>query len=89
MLCPEGNSVDQFLMIIQNGVGRVIASELVGDLKFKGDDMWVDGNTLYLKGEKWSGDDAHCCPSKEGTFEYNISSGSHKFKLKARHPDRN
>lgn len=89
MSCPEGNSVDQFLIIIQNGKGQVVASDLVGDSNFKGGEMWVDGNTLYLQGDKWARDDAHCCPSKEGTFEYNISTGSHKFKLKARPPDQN
>jgi hypothetical protein len=86
MACPEGNSTDQFLMIIRNGNGRVIASDLIGDLRFKGDDMWVGGDTIYLKGVKWLGGDAHCCPSKEGTFEYNISNGSHKFHLKGYHP---
>jgi hypothetical protein len=81
MLCPEGNSVNQYLILLQGSGGRVIAGDLIGDMNFKGDDIRIDGDTIIIEGVKWSPNDAHCCPSKEGTLEYNIKTGKHKYKL--------
>jgi len=82
MLCPEGNYSDEYLIIIENGKGRVVANDLIGVSKFMSSNMWVQGNTIYLEGSKWLTNDAHCCPSKEGTLEYNIKTDRHKFKLR-------
>jgi hypothetical protein len=81
MLCPDGNSTNQYLILLKGNSGRVIAPELIGDMNFKGDDISIEGDTIFMKGVKWLSNDAHCCPSKEGTLEYNIRTGAHKYKL--------
>jgi hypothetical protein len=82
MLCPQGNYSDEYLIVIENGKGRVVANDLIGVSKFMSSSMWVQGNTIYLEGSKWLTNDAHCCPSKEGTLEYNIKTNQHRFKLR-------
>ena len=79
MSCPVGNGVDEYIVYIKNGKGRVVANDLVGAMKMQGD-VWVDGDNLYIKGNKWLEQDAHCCPSLSGTLKYNLKTGYSNFQ---------
>jgi hypothetical protein len=81
MTCPVGNGTDEYFVLIKNGEGRVIGREAIGAMNFMGDHYWIEGNVLKVQGVKWMGEDAHCCPSKEGILEYDLKSGRHKYNL--------
>jgi hypothetical protein len=82
MACPIGNGTDEYFVLIKNGRGSVIGREAIGVMNFMGDQYWVEGDILKVEGVKWVGDDAHCCPSKEGVLEYNLRSGRYKYNLR-------
>jgi hypothetical protein len=66
--CGGGNKHGQYFLISANGKCDLIRDPKIGDMSFKG--------------MRWTDSDAHCCPSREGTLEYDVSTGRYKFKLR-------
>jgi hypothetical protein len=77
--CGGGNGSWQYLVVLQNGAANVVTDAGLGDMSFLADHMYVDGNSLFLYGNRWLKNDPHCCPSKKATLEYNLKTHQHKL----------
>jgi|SRR5208337_128634 len=81
--CGGGNKHGQYFLFSKGERCTLVTDPEIGDMKFIAESMYSpDGRVVTLKGMKWTREDAHCCPSKEGTLEYNFLDGSYKFRLK-------
>jgi hypothetical protein len=81
--CGGGNKHGQYFLFSRGEKCTLVTNPEIGDMKFIAESMYsIDNRVVILKGFKWTGEDAHCCPSKEGTLEYNFFDGSYKFRLK-------
>jgi hypothetical protein len=76
-----GNGYGQYLVIVQKSKAKVITNAEIHDMSFLGNISRVEDHTVYLEGYRWEPNDAHCCPSREATLEYNIRTGQHRFTL--------
>jgi hypothetical protein len=82
-MCGGGNKHGQYLYISKSsGGGDLITDAEIGDMSFIGRLSHVEGDTVYLYGNRWTANDAHCCPSKEGTLSYNVATRKHAFDVK-------
>jgi hypothetical protein len=79
--CNGGNGSGQYLVIIQGGAARVVTDAEIQDMSFLASNMYVDGDTLTLYGNRWLKTDPHCCPSKKATLEYNLKTRRHTFTI--------
>jgi hypothetical protein len=79
--CNGGNGAGQYLVIIQNGEAHVVTDIGIEDMSFLADNMYADGDSLVLYGNRWLVNDPHCCPSKKATLEYNIKTHQHKLTI--------
>ena len=48
-------------------------------MSFIAQQMSASDGVVSLYGSRWMPDDAHCCPSKEGTLEYDTKNKKHRF----------
>jgi hypothetical protein len=80
-LCNGGNGAGQHLVVIRNGEAKVITNIGIQDMNFLADNMYAEGDSLFLHGSRWLQNDAHCCPSRKATLEYNIKTEEHKLTL--------
>jgi hypothetical protein len=82
-MCGGGNKHGQYLYISKSwGGGDLVTDAEIGDMSFIGSISHVEGDTVYLFGNRWMPNDPHCCPSKQGTLEYNVTTKQHAFKVK-------
>ncbi len=80
--CGGGNKHGQYLYISKSwGGGDLVTDAEIGDLSFLGVISHVDGDTVYLSGNRWMPTDPHCCPSKKGILSYNVSTKRHVFDV--------
>ena len=79
-LCNGGNGSAQYLVIIENGVAT-LADVGLKDMSFLADNMYAEGNTLSLYGNRWLNNDPHCCPSKKAILEYNVKTHQRKLTI--------
>ena len=79
--CGGGNKHGQYFLISQNGKCDVVTKPEIGDMAFIADSMYANENIVTLKGIKWADSDPHCCPSAEGTLDYNAVTKQYSFKL--------
>jgi len=77
--CDGGNGSGQYLVLIQNNVASVITDAGIQDMSFLADHMYVEGNSIFLYGNRWMPNDPHCCPSRKATLEYNFKTHQHKL----------
>jgi hypothetical protein len=78
-LCNGGNRLGEYLVITEGNSGRLITDAEIGDLNFLVDKVTVNGNLILMDGKKWDKEDGHCCPSLEGTIEYNLDTKKQRF----------
>lgn len=88
-MCGGGNKHGQYFVISGKRKVELITDAEIDDMSFLGQITGVRGGVVYFKGVRWMPGDPHCCPSKEGTLEYNIRTKKHKFTLKDYHPPDN
>jgi hypothetical protein len=82
-MCGGGNKHGQYLYISKSwGGGDLVTHAEIGDMSFIGRISHVEGGTIYLVGNRWMPNDPHCCPSKDGTLEYNVTTKQHVFSVK-------
>jgi hypothetical protein len=82
-MCGGGNKHGQYLYISKSwGGGDLVTDAEIGDMSFIGRISHVEGGAIYLVGNRWMPNDPHCCPSKEGTLEYNVNTKKHVFNVK-------
>jgi hypothetical protein len=82
-MCGGGNKHGQYLYISKpSGGGDLVNNAEIGDMSFIGRISHVEGGTIYLVGNRWMPNDPHCCPSKDGTLEYNVTTKQHVFNVK-------
>lgn len=79
--CDGGNEHRQHLVVIQNGAPNVITNIGIQDMNFLAEGMSAEGDSLRMYGSRWLQNDAHCCPSRKATLEYNIKTQEHKLTL--------
>jgi hypothetical protein len=79
--CGGGNKHGQYFLISRHNKCDVITKPEIGDMAFIAENMYANDRTVVLKGIKWTRDDPHCCPSSEGTLEYNVDTGQYVFNL--------
>lgn len=79
--CNLGNGHGQYLVLIQGGVAHAVTDAEIQDMSFLASGMYSDGDSLFLYGDRWLGNDPHCCPSKKATLEYNFKTHRHKFTI--------
>jgi hypothetical protein len=75
--CYGGNGSGQYLVIIQNDAASVVTDAGIEDMSFLADHMYAEDDSLFLYGDQWLTTDAHCCPSKKATLEYNLKTHQH------------
>jgi hypothetical protein len=80
-MCDGGNGHGQFLVILENGTPHLVQGTEIGDMSFIGLNMFSDGDSVTLYGDRWLKSDAHCCPSKKATLEYNLKTHQHKLAI--------
>jgi hypothetical protein len=78
--CNGGNGSGQYLVIVQGGTAQVVTDAEIKDMSFLASNMYLDGDSLKLYGNRWLKTDPHCCPSKKATLEYSLKTHRHKFK---------
>jgi hypothetical protein len=82
-MCGGGNKHGQYFYISKSsGGGDLVTDAEIGDMSFRGRISHAESNIVYFEGERWMPNDPHCCPSKEGTLEYNVVTRKHTFKSK-------
>jgi hypothetical protein len=82
-MCGGGNKHGQYFYISKSsGGGDLVTDAEIGDMSFLGRISHSESNIVYFEGERWMPNDPHCCPSKEGTLEYNVVTRKHTFKSK-------
>lgn len=81
--CGGGNKHGQYLVISKGRKCNVVTEPEIGDMAFIATEMYATDNGVVLKGVKWTKDDPHCCPSKQGTLTYQVFNGSYSFTLRA------
>lgn len=79
--CSGGNKHGQYFIISRNGKCDAVTKPEIGDMAFIADSMFADNDVVTLNGIKWGDNDPHCCPSSEGTLEYNVVTKQYSFKL--------
>lgn len=79
--CGTGNKHGQYLVIAKGASCELITEPEIGDMHFIAHDIYATDDGVTLQGHKWTGDDPHCCPSREGTLDYQVSTGAYTFKL--------
>lgn len=79
--CDGGNGSGQYLVIIQNGTANLVTDAGLADMRFLASNMYADGDSLFLYGNRWLSKDPHCCPSKKATLEYNVKTHRHKLTI--------
>lgn len=79
--CGGGNKHGQYFLISRNGKCDVVTKPAIGDMAFIADSMYANENVVTLNGTKWADSDPHCCPSSEGTLDYNVVTKQYAFKL--------
>ena len=79
--CNGGNGSSQYLYVIQRGAAQLVSGLGLADMSFLASNMYVDGDSLSLYGSRWMNNDAHCCPSRKATLEYNLQTHQHKLTL--------
>jgi len=80
-MCGGGNKHGEYLVIARHGKSQLVTDAEIGDMSFLGEISHVDGNKIYLSGNRWLPDDPHCCPSRQAVLEYDADTGKHSFKL--------
>lgn len=83
-MCGGGNRHGQYLVITRHGKSRLVTDTEIGDMSFLGQINHIDGNKLFLSGNRWLPDDPHCCPSRRAVLEYDVETGKHSLKLTSR-----
>jgi hypothetical protein len=83
-MCGGGNKHGQYLVVTRHGKSRLVTDAEIGDMSFLGEISRVDGNKVFLSGNRWLPDDPHCCPSRRAVLEYDIETGKHSLKLTSR-----
>lgn len=78
-LCNGGNRLGEYLVITEGNTGHLISDADIGDLNFLVDKVTANGNLILMEGKKWGKEDGHCCPSLDGTIEYNIDTKKQRF----------
>jgi hypothetical protein len=71
----------QYLLITRNGKCDAVTKPATGDMAFIADNMYANDNIVTLKGNKRADNGPHCCPSAEGTLDYNAVTKQYSFKL--------
>jgi hypothetical protein len=79
--CGGGNGSGQYLVIVQRGSARVVTDAGIEDMSFLASNMYLDGDTLTLYGDRWLNSDPHCCPSKKARLEYDLKTRRHKLAI--------
>lgn len=79
--CGGGNKHGQYFLISRSGKCDVITKPEIGDMAFIAENIYANENIVILKGVKWAEKDPHCCPSSEGTLDYNVQTNQYSFKL--------
>ncbi len=80
-MCGGGNKHGQYLVITRHGKSQLVTDAEIGDMSFIGEISHVDGNKVFLSGNRWLPDDPHCCPSRQAVLEYDVETGKHSLKL--------
>lgn len=83
-MCGGGNRHGQYLVITRHGKSHLVTDAEIGDMSFLGQINHIDGNKLFLSGNRWLPDDPHCCPSRRAVLEYDVETGKHSLKLTSR-----
>lgn len=78
-MCGGGNKNGQYFAISTGKGAELITDAEVGDMSFIAQQMSASDGVVSLYGSRWMPDDAHCCPSKEGTLEYDTKTKKHRF----------
>jgi hypothetical protein len=79
--CGGGNKSGQYFVVSRNGKCEMALTSEVGDMSFIAESMFATDNGVTLRGRKWMSNDAHCCPSREGTLDYDVKTGRFVYKL--------
>jgi hypothetical protein len=79
--CGGGNKHGQYFLIARSNKCDLVTKPEIGDMAFIAESMYADGSIVTLKGINWAENDPHCCPSSEGTLEYNAHTKQFAFKL--------
>ena len=77
--CGGGNKIGQYFAIATGGEVELITDAEIGDMSFIAQGMSASDGVVSLYGSRWMPNDAHCCPSKEGTLEYDTRTKKHRF----------
>ena len=88
-MCSGGNKHGQYFVIARKGKAEHITNAEIDDMSFIGKIREVSDGVVYFDGVRWLPNDPHCCPSKQGTLEYNIKTKKHKFTLEDYKPPEN
>lgn len=83
-MCGGGNRHGQYLVVTRHGKSHVVTDTEIGDMSFLGEISRIDGNKVFLSGNRWLPDDPHCCPSRRAVLEYDVETGKHSLKLTSR-----
>jgi hypothetical protein len=82
-MCGGGNKHGQYFYISKSsGGGDLVTDAEIGDMSFLGRITRAENNIVYFEGRQWRPNDPHCCPSTEGTLEYNVGTRKHTFLSK-------
>jgi hypothetical protein len=82
-MCGGGNKHGQYFYISKSsGGGDLVTDAEIGDMSFLGRNSRAENNMVYFEGRQWRPNDPHCCPSTEGTLEYNVVTRKHAFRSK-------
>jgi hypothetical protein len=79
--CNGGNGSGQYLVLNQGGTARVVKDAGIADMSFLATNAYFIDGVLTLYGNRWLPADAHCCPSKKATLEFNLKTGSRKLTV--------